>query len=120
MNGHKYIINDTITTRNTAFGQSVFKVRTVDIQPLDDDDTATATADSAGEAAAKKPVATTEAALTTAEPAAAATAADNDDSKKTEADEIVDRGSPEVLDIDHSRNEIGHRSRSDRIEVMHI
>lgn len=118
MNGHKYIINDTITTRNTPFGQSVFKVRTVDIQPLDDDE-ATAT-DSASDAAAPKPAATTDAAITTAEPAAAAAAAaGNDDDKKTEADEM-DRGSPEVLDIDHSRNEIGHRNRNDRIEVLHI
>lgn len=99
MNGHKYEINDTITTRTTAFGQSVFKVRTVNILPLDDEAAEATT----GEAEAPSKPTTTEAATT--------------NSKTTEAD-AMEPGSPEVLDANHSDNEIGHAPT--RYEVQRI
>lgn len=123
MNGHKYVINETITTRNSPFGQSVFKVRTVDILPLDaedgkagNDDTTTTGTDQIDTAEE-----------TTSAPAATGTATgsavdaiettDNADDDKT----AVDRGSPEELEPDH-RNEISYRNnnKNERIEVVRI
>lgn len=37
VDGHKLIINETVYTKETEFGKSIVKVRTIDVQPLDGD-----------------------------------------------------------------------------------
>lgn len=41
VDGHKVIINDTVYSKKTDFGETIFKVRTIDVRPLDDDESAT-------------------------------------------------------------------------------
>lgn len=110
MNGHKYVINETISHKNTPFGSSVFKVRTVDILPLNDTDADAAKATEATPEAEGKAEATTSSSATEA-------------GKTTGEAETIDRGSPEVLEPDNRRNEIGFnsRKRSDRVvEVKQV
>ncbi|XP_058814870.1 uncharacterized protein LOC131678648 [Topomyia yanbarensis] len=48
IDGHKVIINDTYYTKHTEFGTSIYKVRVVDVKPLDEDE--------AGKIPTEKPV----------------------------------------------------------------
>lgn len=129
MNGHKYVINETITTRNSPFGQSVFKVRTVDILPLDAEEGKDGSDDSSSSSTSATATATEvtgTAEVSTTAPAATGTATDGTvvDAIETTTDDektAVDRGSPEELEPDH-RNEIIHRNnnKNERIEVVRI
>ncbi|XP_058453452.1 histone-lysine N-methyltransferase SETD1B-like [Malaya genurostris] len=38
IDGHKVVINDTYYTKNTEFGTSIYKVRVIDVKPLDGED----------------------------------------------------------------------------------
>uniref|UniRef100_U5ENV0 Putative secreted mucin n=1 Tax=Corethrella appendiculata TaxID=1370023 RepID=U5ENV0_9DIPT len=45
IDGHKVTINDTYFTKNDEFGTSLFKVRVIDVKPVDDDSEKTPAAD---------------------------------------------------------------------------
>lgn len=84
--------NETTYTKKTRFGASVYKVRTVNVLPLDDDSAVEVTKPDSEQL---PPIETDNRSPPT-----------NDESKvDSEADDL-ERGSPEVLDNTHRRNEI--------------
>lgn len=94
-------INETVYTTKTAHGHSIYKVRTVNVEPVDDSTT-------------MAPVPNKETTESNAEPLEPN---NNDEDGNINLDEIgnIDVGSPELLDSSHT-NEIVRET--DDIEVL--
>lgn len=81
IDGHKVIINDTYYTKKTDFGTSVFKVRVIDVKPVDEE---------SGEEGGDKSATTTEKSIETGNRSGAPK-----DGEKADADDGDDEGKKE-------------------------
>lgn len=97
------VINDTVYTKNTPFGQSIYKVRTVDILPLDDDTISPTDTSTAKDSENLPKTSTT-------------TEATKDPETNDVNRDDIDRGSPEVLETNNRKNEISPQD-IDNVEV---
>lgn len=91
--GHKVVTNETTYVKKTRFGASVYKVRTVSVLPLDDDSVTVIKPD------------VEELTPTDTNNNKPPTSDDAKPETDSEANDL-ERGSPEVLDNTHRRNEI--------------
>lgn len=92
VDGHKVVTNETTYVKKSRFGASVYKVRTVSVLPLDDD-VAVIKPD-------QEPLPTVD-----TNPNVPPTSEDANPDTDSEVNDL-ERGSPEVLDSTHRRNEI--------------
>lgn len=98
-------INETVYTTKTAHGHSIYKVRTIDVQSLDDNNNDSTTASPPSDSD------TTDSDIEPLEPH------DNNEDGNINIDEIgnIDIGSPEEFDSSHSNDIV---RQSDDIEVL--
>lgn len=103
IDGKKYIVNDTVYTKVSPFGQSVYKIRTVNLYDCNDDEgkkddvTPTPTDDEVKNVK-----------INPEEPASS-TSSSNFKNPTTSTTESLDKGSPEVLEPNNRDNEISKK-----------